>query len=245
MSRNRRWKQITIPLRAHGTPEQTSRRRPSTGETTVWNGERTFEAYRRALEHLSREFPANYLVSDIPQILSQIHRPKLIVRHDVTDDLEKAHAMAEIERELNIRATYMVRPQPPGLRIQGEAALEHLAEIRAMGHEIGLNVVSFPAALATYSVERYVQAESQRLSMILGGTPVCSVSFTDLPPEQRGDSLFIGNLVNASSPTLMKWSLVDTDRAWSISPPSPAEQDPDRALLQIVVQPFSWNPALT
>jgi hypothetical protein len=110
-----------------------------------------------------------------------------------------------------------------------------------MGHEIGLNVVSFPAALATYSVEQYVRAESQRLSLALGGGPICCVSFTEPPAEQSGESLFIGNLVNASSPILMRWSLVDTDKTWSIPVPSPAERNPDRALLQLVVQPALWD----
>ena len=206
----------------------------------MWNGELTFDAYRLALEHLSREFPSNYLISDIPQILSQIHRPKLIIRHDVTDALEKAHEMAKIERDLNIRTTYLIRHRSPGMRLLEPAARAQVGEIRDMGHEIGLNVASFPAAFASFSVEQYVQAESQKLAEILGA-PVCAVSFTDPARELSADSMFIGNLVNASSPILMTWSLLDTARKWTIPPPSPAEQDPDRALLQLVVHPASWQ----
>jgi hypothetical protein len=243
MSRNRRWRQITVPLRAPGSGRGASSPKTQNDAKTIWNGELTYDAYGRALEHLIREFPANYLVSDIPQILSQIHRPKLIVRHDVVGALEKARVMAKIEHGLNIRATYLIRHQSSTIGRQ-EPTARALAEIRDMGHEIGLNFVSFPASLKSLSVEQYVQAESLRLSQILGA-PVCSVSFTDHQPELSGDSLFIGNLVNASSPVLMKWSLLDTEQKWTISSPSPAEQDPDRALLQLVVQPASWEAALT
>lgn len=72
------------------------------------------------------------------------HDPRpgdLFVRHDVDLSLEAALALAELEAEENVRATYFLMTQSVFYNLaspSGESALERL---RALGHAVGLHAV--------------------------------------------------------------------------------------------------------
>jgi hypothetical protein len=209
-------------------------------EKTIWKGEFTYAAYGKALAELSRDFTTNYLIGDIPQILSQIHRPKLVIRHDVVYSLEKALDMARLEHDLGFRAAYMLRSDSPHLPLESLPSRKILNEMRALGHEIGLNVSAALTSLPPVSLIRFIQAECASLSQRLDFA-VLAVSLASPAPAPATESLFIGDRVNATSPVMMKWALSDADEAWKIRAPRPAEEDPDRALLQVIVRPVVWG----
>ncbi len=240
MSDRRRWKQWTSLRRESGKGKEPHVKLSDEEGKTVWNGVYTYEAYGKALEEIKRDFPTNYLIGDIPQILSQIHRPKLIIRHDVVYSLEKALAMSRLEHDLGLRAAYMVRSDSPLIPLESPTSRKILNEIRSLGHEIGLNVSTAPASLSPGSLARSIRAECARLSRQLE-FPVLAVSLAGPAPAPAAESLFIGDRVNATSSVMMKWTLSDAEAAWNIQSPRPAEEDPDRALLQVIARPAVWG----
>jgi hypothetical protein len=207
---------------------------------TIWDGTTSLRAYREALEILRNHIPTNYLIREIPQILSQIHRPKLILRHDVHHSLEKAAAMARLEYSLGLRASYMLDTGSPSVRMDQPRTLEHIKKIQEMGHEIGLCMPAPSDRSEWHGLIPVIQAESARLRRRLG-FPLYSVSLSAAPMNPPDDSLFIGTAVNADAPLLTRWCLSDRDATWEFERPRPAEEDPDRALLQIVVRPEVWD----
>jgi hypothetical protein len=207
----------------------------------IWNGDFTYQAYRTILNTLKSDFPTNYLIREIPQILSQIHRPKFLVRHDVTESLAKALEMARLEHALGIRATYMIRSAPsPDAFFNTAGSSELIGSIRELGHEVGLFVADDWQTAAPTSLETYVQSETRKITQKTG-FPIFSVSLQNPPPDLSYDSQFIGGKINASAPVMMKWSLQDTESFWEIDQPKPAGGEQDRALLQVIVRPDVWR----
>lgn len=74
---------------------------------------------------------------------------KLIMRHDVDNSAEKALHVAKIEHERGICTTYFFR--------WTTAAPEIIAEIKAMGHEVGLHYET----MAAYAEEHNIQSFDQ------------------------------------------------------------------------------------
>ncbi len=206
----------------------------------IWNGTFTYQEYRAILTALKSNFPTNYVIREIPQILSQIHRPKFLVRHDVTKSLAKALDMARLEHALEIRATYMIQSGPPNFFFKQAGSIDLLGSIRDLGHEVGLFVADGWQTTPDSSLEAYVQEETRRI-MQKTGFPIFSVSLQYHPPYLPNDSQFIGGKINASAPIMMKWSLQDTESFWEVDQPRPAGDDPDRALLQVIVRPDVWG----
>ena len=208
----------------------------------IWDGTLTLAAYRRALGDLKTDFPTNYLIAEIPQIVSQIHRPKILLRHDISGSLSKAWDMARLEHELGYRASYMIRDGSPDLDLYVSGTAELLHRIRGLGHEIGLSLALPEAKPALEELEARVEEAGARLSDLLG-FPIFSVSFTASIPAMPQDSQFVGSKINASAPLMTRWTLEDSQPLWELEPPQAADEDPDRALLQVIVRPEVWRDA--
>jgi hypothetical protein len=205
----------------------------------IWDGVYSHQAYREALNALQAEFPTNYLIAEIPQILSQIHRPKILIRHDIRGSLSQAWAMARLENKLGFRASYMIQSDSPHLDLAQQDAIALVHRIRELGHEIGLHVV-WKALTSFPELEQHVERAGTALSHLLG-FPIFSVSFSSPPPNIPEDSQFVGSKINATAHVMMKWTLEDSQTIWEIEPARAAVDDPDRALLQVIVRPEAWE----
>jgi hypothetical protein len=208
----------------------------------IWDGTLTLEAYRDVLVSLKFDFPTNYLIAEIPQIVSQIHRPKILLRHYISGSLAKAWDMARLEHELGYRASYMIRDDSPDLDLGAQDTVERLQRIRGLGHEIGICLALPEARPALEELEARVEEAGARLSDLLG-FPVFSVSFTGPIPAVPHESQFVGSKVNASAPLMTRWALEDSQPRWELEPPLDADEDPARALLQVIVRPEIWGTA--
>lgn len=62
-----------------------------------------------------------------------------ILRHDIDFDLDKALALARLERELSVKSTYFVLLRTDFYNPFSAASKEKLDEIRSLGHDIGLH----------------------------------------------------------------------------------------------------------
>jgi hypothetical protein len=206
----------------------------------IWDGTFSLQAYRAALNALRKDFPTNYLIAEIPQIVSQIHRPKILIRHDIAGSLRGAWDMACLERDLEYRASYMIRDDSPLIDLTRPEAAGLLRRIRELGHEIGL-FLSFPEPpVSAGEVGDRVAEAGARLSDLLG-FPIFSVSISIPIPDTPEDSQFMGGKVNATAPLMMRWTLEDSQPPWELEPPRAADEDPSRALLQVIVRPEAWS----
>ena len=65
----------------------------------------------------------------------------LFLRHDVDLSLDAALAMARIEQELGVRATYLLMTESRFYNLGSHAGREAIAELRELGHAVGLHAV--------------------------------------------------------------------------------------------------------
>lgn len=206
----------------------------------IWDGTLSLAAYRGVLDALKTDFPTNYLIAEIPQILSQIHRPKILIRHDISGSLSRALDMARLEHELAYRASYMIQGDSPRMNLTHQDTIVMLHKIRELGHEIGLYMVLPETLLSIEELGGHVEEAGTRLSNLLG-FPTFSVSFSSSIPGTPEDSQFVGSKINATAPLMMRWTLEDSQPAWELVPPQTADDDPARALLQVIVRPEVWS----
>lgn len=210
----------------------------------IWNGVYTLSAYRNALETLRSLFPTDYLVREIPQIFSQIHRPKITIRHDVTAAPEKALQMAEIAKECSLPSAFMFAANSPEYNTEQTEILAVIDQIHRWGHEIGLYfdpAVSLSDQISHFpAIELSIARLSLQLEKLLN-FPILSVSLPETPMEIPEDSLFLGGKINASAPLMMKWSLSDTDNKWEKSRTIPRSKKPYEALFQVIFRTHPWE----
>jgi hypothetical protein len=197
------------------------------------NNSRQFQAwkFRDFLLQLKQHFDSHYLVSEIPQILSQIHRSKFILRHDVCTDLDTAMNMAELEHSLGIRATFLFDLTAQEISPENHNVRQIIQAIHDFGHEIGLHLPGgHPEA------QRDMITLSRKLEKFLA-IPILSVSFSenhrDIPPG----SFFIGGKISASSRILMGWHVSDKTSNLIRLNPRPSE---NRPMLQVIIHPETW-----
>jgi len=65
----------------------------------------------------------------------------LFLRHDVDLSLEAALAMAELEHEAGVRATYFLMTESVFYNLDSQLGRETLARLRGLGHAVGLHAV--------------------------------------------------------------------------------------------------------
>ncbi len=204
----------------------------------------SFSYYRKILEALKEYFDTNYVVSEIPQIFSQILRPKYIIRHDIHESLIKGLKLAKIENEYSIRASYMIDVLSPDFNLKEKENLSIIKEIINLGHEAGVYVYhSFQyttdpkeSDLKTDGIIsqcRYLESVIKR--------NVHSVSFPLQYSNIPEDSFFIGQKVSASSKILMEEALSDINDLENHQMFLSKIKNRDKKILQILIHPELWD----
>ncbi len=189
------------------------------------------EEFRNFLEKLKKCFDSHYMVSEIPQILSQIHRSKFILRHDVRSNLDTALYMAKVEHSLGIQATFLFDLSSPEIYPENHSARNSIKAIHDFGHEVGLHLSG-----SNPQVQREVITSSRKLEKYLSHS-ILSISFSenhhDLPPG----SFFISGKISASSRIMMGWHVSDKASNLIRLNLQPSE---NRPMLQVIIHPENW-----
>ena len=118
----------------------------------------------------------------------------LLLRHDVDMSLSAALAMAELEAERGVRATYFLMTQSSFYNLHGKPGQRALDRLRELGHEVGYHAVwpnaaadphfGFLPVLAWHTPEPHYMAEP-----VPGWTNVMDPMFTgDFAMTYRSDS---------------------------------------------------------
>lgn len=201
------------------------------------------------LRKLLRAATANYAVRlfrDARQVLTALGpRPQLLLRHDVDIDLAPATAMARIEHEFGVAATYMVMLNSPTYRLDQGRGRSALGELAALGHEIGLHfdfasMGERESAGGLADLEGQIDAACRRLEDLLGG-PVASLSFHRPLPQLLHGPLTVAGRINAYAAELTEWYLSDSKGCWREGEPLPKLLTPQRPLLQLLIHPIWWG----
>jgi hypothetical protein len=206
----------------------------------IWNGDYTLAAYADILDYLQKHFSLNYTVGDIPQILSQIFRPKFVIRHDVLESLDSALAMAAMEEERGIRTSYMIHANAMDFSLEEPQTQKDLGRLYACGHEVGIFIDTGVTHPPLTELEMLLRAERFRFEKQLS-FPVLSVVFPKPLPKTDPPTFFIGGMINAEADPFMTWSLSDQQGPWQHADIAPDENDPERCLLQLQIHPHLWN----
>ena len=204
----------------------------------------TFSYYRKILESLKKYFDTSYVISEIPQIFSQILRPKYIIRHDIHESLVKGLELAKIENEYSIRASYMIDVLSPNFSLKEKENSSIINEIINLGHEAGLYVynsisdITDPKELDVRTVDfisqcRYLESFIRK--------NVYSISFPLKYSSIPEDSFFIGQKVSASSAIMMEEALSDINDLEEHQVFLSKIKNRDKKILQILIHPELWD----
>ena len=194
----------------------------------------THRWYRRFLESLQE---AGYQFTSFTDSLGV---GDVLLRHDVDLSVEAALTMAQIEAELDITSTYFVLVSSALYNPFERAHSEALAEIEALGHEIGLHFSThryWPAdePPAAEAIETRVAAEQTMLETVC--SPVETVSF-HRPPSWVLNRTFAGFRSTYESRVFDEIGYVaDSNQRWRQEPPD-VDSFPETA--QVLTHPGLW-----
>lgn len=164
-------------------------------------------------------------------------------RHDVDVSPHRALALARIEREEGVRATYFVHLHSLFYNALELETLERFRDIAALGHDIGLHFDPrvHRAAMSSQSIESAVRFEAGILRETMG-VDVLAVSLhnPDLDDELSADQF--GGLVNAYGRAIRERFTYcsDSNGYWRHAPIAAVLQGEARRL-QVLTHPEWWQ----
>jgi hypothetical protein len=167
--------------------------------------------------------------------------PHVLWRHDIDLSPQRAHALARIEAEGNIRATYFVRVRSPFYNVFERPITALLKEI-ARDHQMGLHVE--PVSASYDDVYGAVEQDRQLLEEAIE-RPVQTVSFHN--PTVMGllkyDMPKVSGLVNAISKRFISEYKYVSDSGGSWREPIHELLDPRvHPRLHVATHPEWWTP---
>ncbi len=126
----------------------------------------TYDAYISLIHLLKQKGYRNASYLDHEQ-----YNKVFILRHDIDCSLEKALQMANIEKDLEVKATYFALVSTGFYNILSKSSNELLKQITCLGHEIGLHFDEKRYQIESVrDLERYIEYEKNILEGSLGKT---------------------------------------------------------------------------
>lgn len=163
----------------------------------------------------------------------------LVLRHDVDMSLEAAAAMAALEAEHGLSATYFVLMRSEFYNPASAVNRAALRSIRAAGHSIGLH---FDAALhPADALDDAAQAECAMLEAA-AGAPVETVSFHRPPAGEIGNRERLAGRINAYAPRFVRAMgyCSDSRGAWHHGPPLEHPAVSAGRAIHLLTHPLWW-----
>src|ERR1019366_10427451 len=98
----------------------------------------TLEQYRHYLE-LALECGYLFVGFEAFEIPSRAHRPEILLRHDIDYAPRYMSALATLEADAGIRATYCVQLDSRWYRLESEENQRAVTQVLDAGHALGLH----------------------------------------------------------------------------------------------------------
>jgi hypothetical protein len=210
-----------------------------------WSSNFSYGFYKEILEIINEKYE-QHLFRDIPNFISKDWGTyKIVLRHDIDLDLEKALEMAKMEFKHGIKATYMVMVNCPFYSLEDTQSKKILDNITEMGHEIALHFdskrdINLYESTKENDLMTNLEFAISKLEQAIS-SKVFSISFHRPAPEIINGPLLVNKRINAYAKELMGWYLSDSKGSWREGNPVPKIKKPKKKLLQLLVHPFWWE----
>lgn len=172
--------------------------------------------------------------------------PFVLMRHDIDISLEAALHLAEIESQMEIRATYffMVRTEFYNLLSRDGSAI--VGRILGLGHHLGLHFdcAAYPSDAGVESLAAACRREAKLLESWFD-QPVSAVSYHRPGPQVLSGDPALSAPWHHTYQTLFTGPITylsDSRGAWRNGGPLASEALRKGAPLHILVHPIWWNP---
>ena len=164
--------------------------------------------------------------------------PALILRHDLDVDPSLALALAEVEADLGLHATYLVLLTSPLYNPATVANRATLAALRDLGHEVGLHFDAAPHA--SLSARDAALADELQILGLLLGTEVRVASFHR--PGIATETPELPGVISAYEPRFTEdlTYLADSGGAFRFGHPLDSEAFAGRTGIQLLTHPIWW-----
>lgn len=170
--------------------------------------------------------------------------PHAILRHDLDASVHRARALARIEHEEGVQATYFLFPRCLYYNLLHPECKAVVAEILSLGHRVGLH---FDVSMdhAPQDLQRLVEHEKALIANEFGRTPE-AVSFHlagDFQSRLPREDVFCG-MVNAYSSRMAgQYKYVsDSNGVWRFEPWAALVDPAKHPRLHILTHPEWWTP---
>lgn len=166
-------------------------------------------------------------------------------RHDIDVSVHRALALARIEHEEGVRATYFVHLHSRFYSALEDVITDRLRAIVSLGHEVGLHFDPHFTPAMGASLEAAVAAEAAIVERVTGA-PVSALSFHD--PDAHGapvnDADRIAGLVNAYGRSIQDRFGYgsDSNGYWRHAPLPEVVASGRHPRLQVLTHPEWWVP---
>lgn len=214
-------------------------------EPGAWDSDFSYGYLSRLYSALTRDFvPA--LLRDAADLLVPRRESaprRVFIRHDIDVSLDHAVPLAALEASSGIASTYHVMLDSPFYDVRTPSSRSALAELRRLGHEVGLHYNVTARATRDASPERRerdIAAACSELEDALGH-PVESLSFHWPVAELINGPLRVADRVCAYGAELLSWYLSDSRARWREGEPLESLTRPRAPNLQILVHPIWWG----
>mgnify|MGYP003705859805 CR=1 FL=1 len=168
----------------------------------------------------------------------------LFWRHDVDFSLNRSLALAKIEKDESIRATYFINPHSEFYNIFEFSQREILYEILSLGHDVGLHFdASFYDLKNTKTLNDAIFNESKIIFDLLGIEPVAFSFHNPVKFTLQFDDDEYGGLLNCYSKRFKeKVSYCsDSNGCWRFRRLYDVLQNADNHNLQVLTHPGWWH----
>lgn len=166
-------------------------------------------------------------------------------RHDIDFSPQRALAMARIEAEAGVRASYFVLLGSAFYNPFEASVRDALREIATLGHDIGLHYDASAIEGATAAHETRIAFEAHALEGLLG-VPIraFSLHIPTVSPDAKLDAARHAGLINASAPALRdSFTYVsDSNGRWRFRSLHDVVDDPNVTRLYALTHPEWWTP---
>jgi len=174
-----------------------------------------------------------------------------VIRHDVEYSIERAHALAKVESELNVKSTYVFQICNNNYNPFSHKNRKLIHEIYKLGHDIGVHVHLGNFDELNDNVENYIIKQAQILSLALD-YPVNKFSIHRPLKRHIEHAIHIPGYINMSDVNFFTYTdqfniynlpvtyLADSNHTWKYG--HPMEIDFSKiSKLQLNCHPFSWT----
>ena len=206
------------------------------------NREQFTHDYYKKFVSLLREAYTFTTFPEGKKITGETRQPLIIMRHDVDIDLEAAHRLSLLEKDLGIHATYFFMVRCPLYNVFSRQGAELVNAILAAGHHFGLHFdCSLYEDISAENLSHYISKECSLLEAFFNH-PVEAISFHRPGPLER------------SGVELGKWPQTyervfserfkyfsDSRGNWAYGHPTESEAFSKRENLHILVHPEWWT----